>query len=115
MSGLSLAQRIAAHGGVLAEHADLLEVVALAHKVTADAVLGRGRRREVTAARRAFMIALRDRGMTLHAIAELTGRNHTTVLDYVSPARREKARTYTNRRRAQAPSVRAVVAAMRVI
>lgn len=96
MSGLSLEQRIAARGLT-----DLLDVIATAHDVTSAAVLGPGRKRTVTAARRAFMIALRDRGMSLHDIADVTGRTHTTVLDYVSPDRREKARVYASRRRSR--------------
>ncbi len=59
---------------------ELVEGIAKANHVTADAVLGRGRTLSVARARRAVCVALRGLGYSYVEVGQLVGRDHTTVM-----------------------------------
>ena len=58
----------------------LVDIIAQAHAVTRSDVLGRGRTKQVAAARHALMRALREQGMSYPEVGWLLDRDHTTVI-----------------------------------
>lgn len=75
---------------------DLLELVKrhvdISPGVSVGDVCGRGRTKTVAATRRAIWIDMRDMGLSLTEIGRLFGRHHTSILQGVNEARREKAK-----------------------
>ena len=67
--------------------AAILDTAAGLHGVRAEALLGRGRTKAVTRARRQAMAEIRDRyGWSLSEIGRLFGRDHTTVMYHLREA-----------------------------
>jgi len=87
VSGLSLAQRIAARGLT-----GVLDAMSAAHCVTADEILGGSRLARVVLVRHALMRDLRARGYSYPEIGWLFGRNHTTVMYACRSVEERKAR-----------------------
>ena len=71
---------------------DRLSEAARLFNIPATVLLRRGRSWQTCRARNAVMWALRDAGWTTVAIAELFGRDHTTVLSNVAEAERRATR-----------------------
>lgn len=67
---------------------DRLTEAARLFDLSPDTLLQRGRSRRVAEARNAAMWALRQNGMTCTDIADLFGRDHTTVLSNIAAAER---------------------------
>ncbi len=87
MSGLSLAERIAARGLT-----GTVEALAQAYGVTSTDVLGRGRTKAVVRARTALMRSLRERGLSYPEIGHLLDRDHATVMYACGVGARAKTR-----------------------
>ncbi len=84
-TGLSLLERIRQRGVF-----ELVTDIAHDHGQLLTMVLGKSRKRPVVAARRAVIVALRERGLSLPEIGALIGRDHTSVLHHLRVAERDR-------------------------